>query len=308
MPAGTISGILNVNKPGGWTSHDVVARVRRIAGVRKVGHAGTLDPMATGVLLLCLGQATRISEYLMDSEKAYAARLRLGIATDTYDADGEVTSQADATGVSRADVVRELKRLVGRLDQLPPMYSAVKYDGIPLYRLARQGKTVARQPRQVEILAADLVKWSPPEAEIQVRCGKGTYVRSLAHELGQRLGCGAHLTRLTRTASGSFQIAQAHALEEIAQAFEEGRGAELILPMDLALQAFPAETVDSSTANKIISGEQIRLSSVVGAPSRSGEEGTLRRAYTEDGQFIALLRSQGDHLWRPHKVFTVSPR
>jgi len=174
------------------------------------------------------------------------------------------------------------------------MYSAVKYDGIPLYRLARQGKTVARQPRQVEILAADLVKWSPPEAEIQVRCGKGTYVRSLAHELGQRLGCGAHLTRLTRTASGSFQIAQA---------FEEGRGAELILPMDLALQAFPAETVDSSTANKIVSGEQIRLSSVAGTPSRSSEEGTLRRAYTEDGQLIALLRSQGDHLWRPHKVF-----
>ena len=308
MPVQELSGILIVNKPQGITSHDVVARVRRITGVRKVGHAGTLDPMATGVLLLCLGQATRVSEYLMDSDKVYLARIRLGITTDTYDADGQVTSQADATGVSRGDLERELARLVGRLEQTPPMYSAVKHEGVPLYRIARRGKTVERQPRPVEVQAVDLIKWSPPEAEIRIQCGKGTYVRALAHELGQRLGCGAHLTGLIRTASGRFQIEQSHTLEDIARVFAEGQDSRLLLPMDVALEAFPAVTVDPQTAKKITSGEQVQLSAATAAWSCSdfAAAATLCRAYTEDGQLIAVLRCQGDVLWRPHKVFAVT--
>lgn len=295
MPDGKLSGILNINKPRGMTSHDVVARVRKITSQRKVGHAGTLDPMATGVLLLCLGPATRVAEYLMASDKIYWARIRLGIATDTYDAEGEIISQVETDGVTRAQVERELSGLVGSLKQVPPMYSAIKYKGTPLYRLARQGQTVTRQPRKVEIRALKLLEWAPPELEIEVHCSKGTYIRSLAHDLGQRLGCGAHLVSLTRIASGHFRIEQAVSLEDLEQAFAEGRATALLQPLDAALQAFPAVTVDQATAIRITFGQRVRLPK---AP-----EVRMFRAYAADGRLLALLRYHADGLWQPYKVF-----
>ncbi len=295
MPDQQLSGILNINKASGMTSHDVVAYVRKVIGQRKVGHAGTLDPTATGVLLLCLGQATRVSEYLMASDKEYRALIRLGITTDTYDAEGQITGQAKTDSITRVQVERELGRLTGSLEQIPPMYSAIKHKGTPLYRLARRGQTVARKPRKVEIKDMELLEWAPPELDIQVHCSKGTYIRSLAHDLGQHLGCGAHLVGLTRTASGRFRIEQAITLEELEQAFAQGEGAALLHPLDVALEAFPAVTVDQTTERKIIFGQRVPLPEMLETP--------MCRVYAAGGRLVALLRYHGDGLWQPHKVF-----
>jgi len=290
-----LTGILNVNKARGMTSHDVVARVRRLAGQRGVGHAGTLDPMASGVLLVCLGQATRVAEYLMASDKEYRARIRLGISTDTYDAEGQITAQADSQGLTRETVQRELLGFLGRQEQIPPMYSALKHQGTPLYRLARKGQVVPREARTIEFLALELTEWDPPELTVETHCSKGTYVRTLAHDLGQRLGCGAHLTGLTRLASGSFRLEQAIPLEDVERAFAQGQGHRLLLPLDAALSSFPASTVDAGTEKHIVSGQQVRL------PAE--QQGPLCRAYSADGRLLALLRLSDDGWWQPHKVF-----
>ncbi len=295
MPGQKLCGILNINKPSGMTSHDVVLRVRKISGQKRVGHAGTLDPLATGVLILCLGQATRVAEYLMASDKMYRARVRLGVTTDTYDTEGRVTGQAGAEGITRAQVERELSGFVGSLEQTPPMYSAIKHKGTPLYRLARRGQVVARKARKVEIRTLRLTEWAPPQLEIEVHCSKGTYIRSLAHDLGQRLGCGAHLAGLTRMASGRFSIEQAITLEELEQAFAKGEGASLLQPLDAALQAFPSVIVDQATESKIGFGQRVRLS--------EPPEALMCRAYSADDRLLALLRYDAGGLWQPHKVF-----
>nr|MBC7245087.1 tRNA pseudouridine(55) synthase TruB [Chloroflexota bacterium] len=285
---------MNINKPSGMTSHDVVARVRKITGQKKVGHAGTLDPLATGVLLVCLGQATRVAEYLATSDKIYRARVRLGISTDTYDAEGQVTGQSEVA-VTREQVEQGLTAFVGSVEQTPPMYSAIKRDGIPLYRLARRGQDIARAKRKVQIWDIQLLAWEPPELEIRVHSSKGTYIRSLVHDLGQRLHCGAHLVSLTRIASGQFRIEQAITLEELEQAWAMGTVDNLLYPLDTALQGFPATVVDRATENKIISGQRVQLSE---AP-----QGALCRAYAANGRLLALLRLDEKGLWQPHKVF-----
>jgi len=277
------------------TSHDVVLHVRKITGQKRVGHAGTLDPMATGVLILCLGQATRVAEYLISNNKVYRARIRLGISTDTYDADGQITHQAEVTGITRAQVQSALDSFVGILEQTPPMYSAIKHKGTPLYRLARRGQVVPRQARKVEIQSIKLTAWAPPELEIEVHCSKGTYIRSLAHDLGLRLGCGAHLTALTRLASGRFNIEQAITLQELEQALTQGNIDDLLQPLDAALQDFPAVVVDHTTANKICHGQRITLPEPL--------EASMCRAYSSEGHLLALLRHEDDKSWRPHKVF-----
>jgi tRNA pseudouridine55 synthase len=294
MPDEELDGILNINKPCGITSHDVVARVRRISGQKKVGHAGTLDPMASGVLLLCLGEATRVAEYLMAGDKLYSARIRLGITTDTYDAEGRISTQAEVT-VTRAQVEQELSTFVGHLAQTPPMYSALKHEGTALYRLARQGQMIARAPRPVEIYALELLEWAPPELQVQVRCSKGTYIRSLAHDLGQRLGCGAHLVGLVRLASGPFRIEQAIPMAEMERAIAAGSAARLLQPLDAALQAFPAVILDPATAMVVAHGQRVELSADLGA--------SLARAYSAEGRLLALLRHDKLRLWQPHKVF-----
>lgn len=294
MPDKELDGILNLNKPLGMTSHDVVACVRRISGQKKVGHAGTLDPLASGVLLLCLGEATRVAEYLMAGDKVYRARIRLGITTDTYDAEGRISGQAEVT-VTRAQVEQELSTFVGHLEQMPPMYSALKHEGTALYRLARQGQTVVRAPRQVEIYLLELLEWAPPELQVEVHCSKGTYIRSLAHDLGQRLQCGAYLAGLVRVASGAFRIEQAVTVAEVEGAFAAGHGARLLQPLDAALQAFPAVTVDQAAATGITHGQRVELPADLEAP--------LSRAYSADGRLLALLRHDKQRLWQPHKVF-----
>ena len=295
MPDQQLHGILNINKPPGITSHDVVSRVRRITGQRCVGHAGTLDPLATGVLVLCLGEATRIIEYLMTDDKVYRARIRLGISTDTYDAEGQITHQTDPDHISHAQVEQGLVAFVGMLQQTPPMYSAIKHKGTPLYRLARRGQVVPRQARTVHVSALELLEWAPPELEIRVRCSKGTYIRSLAHDLGQDLGCGAHLVGLIREASGGFRLERSITLDELAEAFAGGEGPGLLQPLDMALQALPAVTVDGAAARKIGFGQRVQL---LEAPGTS-----MCRVYATDGRLLALLKHDSDGYWQPRKVF-----
>ena len=284
-------GILNLDKPQGWTSHDVVDRVRAVVGQRRVGHAGTLDPLATGVLLVCLGLATRVAEYLMASRKVYRARVRLGVATDTYDADGQVVEQR-AVQVDREAVEAALGGFRGPLLQVPPMYSALKRDGQPLHRLARRGVTVERDPRPVEVYRLEMVMWEPPELSLEVTCSPGTYVRALAHDLGQALGCGAHLAGLVRLASGAFRVEDALPLDGLTA--ESLRSA--LLPVDAALQDYPALHLDEAGARAVRSGR------AVDGPPAQGTE--LARAYGPDGTFLAVLsyRPSGK-CWHPSKVF-----
>ena len=307
-----ISGILNIDKPAGMTSHDVVAHVRHLSGTKRVGHAGTLDPLATGVLVVCLGQATRVAEYLMASDKVYRAQIRLGVSTDTHDAEGEVTATTEVD-VREKEVREALASFIGSIQQVPPMHSALKHKGIPLYRLARQGITVEREPRSVEIHNIELLdyfnkaqyKWSPPMLAIRVECSPGTYIRALARDLGQKLGCGAHLQSLTRLASGHFTLEKAVSLDELAEAFAHFGGAQykqgiwqkFIHPLDEALLDFEPMVVDAQTEKRIRHGQQIQ------GPDTSG----LRRAYSKKGGLIAILRRDPQTgLWQPQKVFTAS--
>jgi tRNA pseudouridine55 synthase len=208
-------GILLVDKPQGITSHDVVAKMRRVFHIKKVGHAGTLDPMATGLLLILIGKATKASQYLMSLDKEYAGTVKLGVITDSQDADGEITEERPVPELTETQVKTEMKTFIGDQYQTPPMFSAKKINGQKLYKLARQGKTVEREPRVIHISRFELGKFSPPELDFVVGTSKGAYVRTIAHDLGERLGCGGHLNQLRRTAVGQFRVEKASTIEDL---------------------------------------------------------------------------------------------
>ena len=294
--ADDFAGILNIDKPAGMTSHDVVNRVRRLSGQRRVGHAGTLDPLATGVLVICVGWATRLSEYLMGGTKRYRTTARLGVTTDTYDAEGSVVFEADPGDVSLARVNCALESFEGEIEQIPPMYSAVKHKGTPLYKLARRGEAVTRSARSVHIYELSVADWDPPDVALEVICSKGTYIRSLVHDLGEKLGCGAHLTALTRLSSGSFRVDEATSLEELAVAFEQGRARALLYPLKKALEGFAMLTVDDETAGRIRHGQAVE-----GPPP---EHDTVALALSSFGKPLAVLKYDGSTgRWQPNKVF-----
>ncbi len=294
----TVSGILNVDKEGGLTSFQAVALVRRGTGVRRVGHAGTLDPMATGVLLVCVGQAVRVTEYLMDLPKVYRARIVLGVATDTYDAEGSVTSTAPPVEVSREQVEAALRRFVGEIEQTPPAYSAVKVQGQPAYRLARKGQPVTLASRPARVYRIDLLAFEPPSVEVEVECGKGTYIRSIAHDLGQQLGCGAHLAALVRTRVGPFDVADATGTQGLREAFESGTWRELLLPVDHGLVKLPAVTLEMAEEQDVRHGQAVQIDAARLSPAAEC------RAYAEDGGLIGILAYDAPAgVWRPRKVF-----
>lgn len=300
-----LSGILSVDKPPGMTSHDVVDVVRRITGQRKVGHAGTLDPMATGVLLICLGQATRVAEYLMAGQKLYRATIVLGVTTDTYDADGQITSDGGTIDVSRSEIEAALASFVGAIEQVPPMFSAIKHRGQPLYKLAREGRTIERKPRQVKIEAIELLEWASPALIMEVTCSPGTYIRSLAHDLGSLLGCGAYLAGLVRLSSGRFALSEAVSLERLEEAFEHGQGERYLLPLDEAFLDWPAMIVGANDARHVVHGQAVASGPPVGDASTGGPNGDpLCRAYSLDGEFLAIMTYDArTERWRPKKVF-----
>lgn len=218
MPDPTeLEGVLIIDKPSGMTSHDVVDHVRRILRMKRVGHAGTLDPMATGVLIVLLGKATKLSQFLMSLDKEYEGTIRLGQTTNTHDAEGEVVSTRPVPDLSEEQVRAVMATFMGDQYQIPPMFSAKKQDGVPLYKLARKGKEVEREPRFIRVASFELLRFALPELDIRLRCSKGTYVRTLAHDMGEKIGCGAHLSALRRTATDKFTIAQAIPLEKLEQ-------------------------------------------------------------------------------------------
>jgi tRNA pseudouridine55 synthase len=304
-----ISGIFNIDKPAGCTSFEVVSLVRRLSGVRRVGHAGTLDPSATGVLVVCLGQATRLTEYMMEATKVYRAEVRLGITTDTLDATGRVLSQADPSSISSQQVEEALSAFVGEIDQVPPMFSALKYGGEPLYRYARAQRQVERRARRVTIHRLQLVAFQPPLATVEVECGKGTYVRALAHDLGQQLGCGAHLAALARLRVGPFTLDDACSLPELEAAFEEGRWQRLLHSADAALPSWPAVTLSEAQERAARFGQCLAADSLEPSPAQAIENDQLCRAYSPRGELVAILRYDADALlWRPAKVFATAEK
>jgi tRNA pseudouridine55 synthase len=285
-------GLLNIDKPLQMTSHDVVAKVRRYTKIKKVGHAGTLDPLATGVLVLCVGRATRLSEYVMHTTKRYQARVHLGVTTDTYDAEGTVQQERDASHITCEQLETALTDFTGDIEQVPPMYSAIKQGGRKLYELARAGEVVERPARQITIDQLVIQDWSPPLFTLDVMCSAGTYIRSLAYDLGEVLGVGAHLAGLVRTASGAFHLEQAIKLNTL---LDNPNWQDYLIPADQALAHLPALHLDEAAYDHIGHGRAI--------PGGDGfTDDTLARAYAPDGNFVAILRAKAG-IWHPHKVF-----
>lgn len=214
-PPKELEGILLVDKPGDHTSHDVVARLRGKLKMKRIGHAGTLDPMATGLLIMLVGKATRVSQYLTSLDKEYEGTVELGKVTDTQDADGEMMETRPVPPLTEDELKEAIKGFLGDQYQLPPMYSAIKIDGVPLYKSARKGEDIVREPRFIRVMSWEVTKFGLPRFDFRLRCTKGTYVRTLAHDLGQKIGCGAHLAALRRTATDKFNVAQALTLDQI---------------------------------------------------------------------------------------------
>lgn len=273
----------------------MVAAVRRGSREKRVGHAGTLDPLATGLLVVCLGAATRLSEYLLDKDKRYLARVRFGQSTNTYDAAGEVTAASEALP-TREQAEAALSAFRGVIQQRPPAFSALKRGGQKAYELARRGEALELEPRTVTFYSLQLLEWSPPECVLEAHCSAGTYIRSLAHDLGQALGCGAHLAALRRTASGHFRLGDAVTLEALKLAFESGDWQRRLLPMDAALPGWPALYLSERDARRVQQGVSVPFSGDL-------EAGERARAYNAAGELFAILRAdRAAQVWRPEKV------
>jgi tRNA pseudouridine55 synthase len=301
-----MDGILVIDKSRGETSFGVVAAVRRLCRERRVGHAGTLDPLATGVLPVCLGKATRVVEYLMEHPKKYRAEVEFGLATDTGDAEGQIVGRGDVSAVSEAAVSEALERFRGSIQQTPPMFSALKHHGRRLYEMARAGITVDRPSRTVEIHDIGLVSWNAPVATIEVTCSRGTYIRSLAQDLGHVLGCGAYLKNLSRVSYGPFDIARATSVPQLAEAVDAGELLCLLSPVDSVMSHLPALTASVEEESSIRHGRPFSYRGLNGGAETAWRPGIEKRcrAYSLDGRFIGVLRfnSEKDE-WQPEKVF-----
>ena len=289
------AGFLNLNKPLHLTSHDIVAQVRRhyrsLTGSKKVGHAGALDPLADGVLVICLGAATRLSDYIMRGRKVYQAQIYFGASTTTYDAAGEILNRKCADQIKRADIERALPRFIGDIEQVPPMYSAIKIRGKKLYELARQGQTIKREPRPITIHSIKILAWRNPVLELEIACGAGTYIRSLAHDLGAELGVGGYLCGLTRTASGAFEIGDSLPLEAITGTGEWLR--RITAPFD-ALADYRRVGLDAADIESLRYGRFIRR------PPNVADREVF--AFDAANRLVAILEPRAEQ-WKPRKVF-----
>src|SRR5512143_1691779 len=259
-----ISGVLVVDKPVGLTSHDVVQIVRKGTNIRRAGHTGTLDPRASGVLVILIGPAVRLSEYVSASDKRYQAVIRLGATTDTYDADGRILSTSPVDKITESQFEEALSTFEGEIEQVPPPYSAVKIKGRKAYEMAREGEEIDLAPRRIKVYNLELLEWAPPEAVIDVYCSSGTYVRSLAHDLGEKLGCGAHLVGLRRTKSGRFTLRDAVPLRKLREAFETGTWYQYLIPAAEALSDWPSVELSEEQVEDIRHGHRIRTDEDMG--------------------------------------------
>ena len=301
QPRPIADGILVLNKPKDVTSMDMVRLAKRVSRVKRVGHAGTLDPIATGVLPLCFGQATRLMEYLVDGRKVYRAEFTLGMATDTYDALGTQTEAGDWSGVTRADVEAQFPVFTGVIDQQPPMFSALKHEGQRLYDLARAGVEVERELRKVVVHRLTLLDWAPPKLTVEVECGRGFYMRTFAQDLGVALGCYAYLSELARLKAGAFSIEETVTPEQL-EACSDDDWRELLVPPDAALRAMATLTLEASAERHFRNGQAVTV------PGAGVYEKHLepRRAYSADGHFLGIVRfNRPESRWQPEKVFSL---
>ena len=289
-----MDGVLIINKPAGLTSHDVVARVRRITGEKSVGHLGTLDPMATGVLPLVLGRFTRLAQFYNDADKRYEGSIRFGWATDTYDAEGAPEGPEQPVDLSLEQVRAAAATFVGKIKQLPPPFSAKKIAGVPAYKLARKGQEVELKPRDVEVKELEITAWEGNSASFKSWVSSGTYLRSLAHDLGRKLGVGAHLAQLTRTAVREFTLETAHAIEEVEEAAKSGTLEDLLIHPRLVLPEFPAVTAPSESLARIRNGGAVNLPEFSKAPTV--------RVFVGQRELLAIARRVAGTLFQPKIV------
>jgi tRNA pseudouridine55 synthase len=289
-----MDGVIVVDKPAGWTSHDVVNRLRRLTDTRKVGHLGTLDPAATGVLPMVVGRATRLAQFFSRGDKTYDGTIRFGHSTDTYDAEGTLSSPHVDVQFDAGEIEQALSNFRGIISQVPPPVSAKKIGGVPAYKFARKNQPVELKPVQVEIYSIELLRCGGTEIEVRIHCSPGTYVRGIAHDLGQALGCGAWLETLRRTASGGFDLAMARTLEDLGQLAPEGRMGDALIPCADLLPEFPIEQVDSATAGFIRQGRDFRVS-----PFRPQLDAQFVKAISPEGDLIAIGQAKLPHLYHP---------
>jgi len=294
-PKSAISGVLVVDKPVGLTSHDVVQIIRKGTNIRRAGHTGTLDPRASGVLVVLIGPAVRLSEYVSASDKRYQAVIQLGSATNTYDADGVIVSQKNVD-VTEEQFVAALKEFIGEIEQVPPPFSAIKVKGRKAYEFAREGDEVDLTPRKIQVYNLELLEWAPPEAVIDVYCSSGTYVRSLANDLGIKLGCGAHLIGLRRTKSGRFTLRDATPLRVLREAFDNNTWYKFLIPAAEALADWQAIDLTDEQVYAIRHGHRI--------PADPNSKGMVR-GIDGQGELVALLEFVPEtNEWQPRKVFS----
>ena len=298
-----MDGIFNIYKEKGFTSHDVVAIVRRTIHMKKVGHTGTLDPDAEGVLPVCVGKATKLSDVIMDGRKSYRAMLRLGITTTTEDASGEVLETKEVE--FNEDRIREVvASFIGKLEQVPPMYSAVKVNGKKLYELAREGKEIQRKSRTIEVYDIRIRQFLPPDrVEIDVDCSKGTYIRTLCADIGKRLGCGGHMAELLRTATGAFSLENAIKLDELKSLAEQEKAEEALLTMEEALKDFPVVKVSEKSQKFLYNGGKIQERFFTEKPA-SSQEGDIVVVYDHENNLVGLyeIKKDENYFIKPYKM------
>ncbi|MFZ2053953.1 MAG: tRNA pseudouridine(55) synthase TruB [Candidatus Aminicenantales bacterium] len=291
-----MDGLILIDKPRGMTSHDVVARIRRILNQKRVGHFGTLDPLATGLLLVAAGSATRLFPYYSKHDKTYSGEIRLGFSTDTYDALGKPASEKNRRFPERGALIAAMDRFVGPLNQVPPPYSAKKVDGKPLYKWARANKEIQPRTSSVTVYTFRLTAYSPPALTFEVHCSSGTYIRSLAHDLGQVLGCGAHLSALRRLSTGRHGIHQARSLEEIEELSGLKKPESFLLPLESLLPEFPKAVLSEDGSRGLQKGRPIPETAILRtipadpAPAQPQESGAACRIFSLEGRFLALAR------------------
>ena len=297
-----ISGVLVVDKPVGMTSHDVVQAIRNGTGLRRAGHTGTLDPRASGVLVILVGPAVRLSEYVSASDKRYQAIIRMGSTTDTFDADGRFTRAEQPINVTEKQFEETLKTFIGEIEQTPPPYSAVKVQGRKAYEMARQGEPVDLAPRKITVHHLEVLEWAPPEVVVDVHCSSGTYVRSLANDLGEKLGTGAYLVGLRRTKSGRFSLRDAVPLRKLQESFNAGDWYQYLIPAAEALGDWPAVELNPDDVEGIRHGHRVKA----GPDAQPG----MVRGVSTQGELVALMElvtgEDNVSAWQPRKVFFTS--
>lgn len=290
-----MNGIILVDKPQDWTSHDVVAKLRGVLHERRIGHSGTLDPLATGLLVVFVGRATRAVEFAEADSKEYLAGLRLGVSTDTQDITGNIVAESAALP-DEAALREAIGRFIGDIEQIPPMYSAIKIGGKKLYELARRGESVERAPRKITVSAIDIAGRDGDDYILNISCSKGTYVRTLCSDIGEALGCGACMSSLRRTRAGVFSVDDAHSLADIETAVREGRLSDIILPVDTLFASFPKLTVSQSAAKRLKNGNIIKI---------SAEDGEYK-VYSDSDEFLLLGRVECGKLKTIKSFYEVS--